>query len=135
MKTAPISINLIDLDLGWVVGILEGEGAFVVSSDKRRPTTKNVKIQVESTDKFVIDKLYSLLGGRIWESNYPAKYRAFPNAKPSWRWCVSSKQECRVLAELIISHMSPRRQEQLNLILSNSNYVRTSKISMVNSAG
>jgi hypothetical protein len=73
-----------------------------------------IKIQVESTDQDVIEKLHKHLGGRVWESNYSAKYRAFPNAKPSWRWNVSSKKECKLVLNLIYDHLSIRRKEQAN---------------------
>lgn len=111
-------------DHGWVVGILEGEGAFVCSKDKRTQNTYNVKIQVESTDKDVIDKLQELVPGQVWESNYPAKYRAFPNAKPSWRWAISSKKKVEQLSFLIYPLMSKRRQQQLDKLVEHCEYKR-----------
>lgn len=101
-----------ELTKGWIVGIIEGEGCFGLYQDKRRPNTYSIKIQVESTDQDVIDKLHRHLGGRVWESNYPAKYRAFPNAKPSWRWNVSSKKECKLVLDIIYEYLSIRRKAQ-----------------------
>ena len=109
-------------DLGWLVGILEGEGAFVVSYDKRRKGTYNSKIQVEMTDKDMIDRINNLFPGRVWESNYPSKYKSFPNAKPSWRWAISSKDKTKALAELIYPFMSDRRKLQLDLVIKHSEY-------------
>lgn len=112
-----------DFDLGWLVGILEGEGAFVASPDKRRPSTVAVKIQVEMTDKDMIERLHSLLPhGRVWESNYPSKRKAFPNAKDSWRWAISRKDTVKELTTLIYPHMSTRRQAQLDKVLLYCSY-------------
>jgi len=122
-----ITIKLNDLSLGWVCGLIEGEGSFNVYEDKRRSGTFNCKIQVESTDFDVIETLQDALGGRIWESNYPSKYKAFPNAKPSWRWAVSSKKECESICNLIYPYMSKRRQEQINKLKPYLKYKRKFK--------
>lgn len=116
------------INLGWLCGILEGEGAFIISKDKRRPTTYTCKIQVESTDKDVVEKIQILFPGRIWESNYPSKYKTFPNAKPSWRWAISTKRQCLLLLELIYPYMSKRRQEQLDKLRPGLIYQRRRKL-------
>lgn len=114
--------SLTPFDIGWIVGILEGEGCFGAYPDNRRPTTFSVKIQMESTDYDVVLKLNSLIPGRVWESNYPSKTKNFPNAKNSWRWAVSDKNSVKAVIELIYPHMSLRRQEQLTKVLSHCNY-------------
>lgn len=117
-------LNLNEFEIGWIAGLLEGEGTFVVSFDPRRKGTYNVKIQVEMTDKDTIEKLNSIYPGRVWESNYPSKYKRFPNAKPSWRWAISSKDKTKELATIIYPHMSSRRKEQLDRVLEHSEYKR-----------
>lgn len=113
-----------DFDLGWLVGFVEGEGTFILSQDPRRPATYTPKIQVESTDKDAITKLQSIFPGRIWESNYPSKRKHFPKAKDSWRWGISSKRECKVFGNLILPHMSTRRQTQIKKMLLGCEYTR-----------
>jgi hypothetical protein len=115
---------LTEFDLGWVVGILEGEGCFGTYEDKRRPSTFTVKIQMESTDYDVVIRLNSLIPGRIWESNYPSKQKAFPNAKPSWRWAISNKAKVKSLCKLIYPYMSKRRTQQIDKVLLNCEYKR-----------
>jgi len=110
-------MHLSDFDLGWVVGIIEGEGCFVRYQDKRRPTTWSIKIQVESTDHDVILKLKQLLGGNIWESNYASKYKRFPDAKPSWRWAITNRKLGVPLLQMLQPNMSVRRQKQIQLLL------------------
>lgn len=115
---------LSEFDLGWVVGILEGEGCFGAYQDNRRPSTVSVKVQMESTDYDVVVHLNELIPGRIWESNYPSKIKSFPNAKPSWRWAISTKSQVKELCTLIYPLMSQRRQEQITKVLSNCEYKR-----------
>ena len=109
--------SLDDLTKGWIIGIIEGEGCFGLYEDKRSPGTFSLKIQVESTDKDVIEKLQQHLGGRVWESNYPSKFKAFPNAKPSWRWGISSKKKAKPVLELIYPFLSIRRKEQAKKLM------------------
>ena len=109
-------------ELGWAVAILEGEGCFGIYWDKRRPDTCSVKIQMESTDYDVVIKLDGLVPGRVWESNYPSKTKAFPNAKPSWRWAISDKKKVKELCELIYPFMSERRKSKIDEILKNCYY-------------
>ena len=112
------------LQLGWAIGILEGEGCFGTYEDKRRPDTWSVKIQMESTDSDVVERLNQIVPGRIWESNYPSKKKAFPNAKDSWRWAISDKESVKQLCELIRPHMSNRRKDQIDNVLSHCEYKR-----------
>lgn len=113
-----------EFELGWVIGLIEGEGAFVASQDKRRPTTYSVKIQVEMTDKDMIYRLNELVPGRVWESNYPSRAKRFPNAKPSWRWAISDKQRVKQLIEITYPYMSIRRKEQMDKLLPHCEYKR-----------
>lgn len=120
--------SLTQFDIGWIVGILEGEGCFGAYSDKRRPTTFSVKIQMESTDHDVVLRLNKLIPGRVWESNYPSKTKNFPSAKDSWRWAISDKNSVKSVINLIYPYMSVRRQEQLNKVLSHCEYKYPRKV-------
>jgi hypothetical protein len=75
----------------WAAALIEGEGCFVISKDKRSNYV-SCKIQLEMTDKDVIDRLHGIIGGRVHENNAPSKKAKFPNAKDSWR-LVLTKQE------------------------------------------
>jgi hypothetical protein len=119
--------SISDLDLGWAIGLLEGEGCFGAYSDKRRPDTWTVKIQMESTDYDVVTRLNTLFLGRVWESNYPSKKKAFPLAKDSWRWSISDKQRVKTLCLLIYPHMSLRRKAQIDNVLTHCEYKSAKK--------
>lgn len=114
--------SLTIFDLGWVAGLLEGEGCFGAYSDSRRPSTFSVKVQMESTDFDVVSKLNSLVPGRVWESNYPSKLKRFPNGKPSWRWQISDKKKVQSLLNQLKPHMSSQRILQIENVLSHCEY-------------
>lgn len=95
-------------DVSWAAGIIEGEGCFVFYPDKRSNHI-STRIQVEMTDKDVLDKLHKLFGGRLVESNYPSKYVKNPTAKDSWRWIVSSQKEVFNCLLHIMPYLSVRR--------------------------
>lgn len=116
-----------EFDFGWLVGILEGEGTFVCSQDKRRPHTYTVKIQVEMTDKDSIDRINQLVPGKVWESVYPSRTKIFKNVKRSWRWAISRKDQCKELAEKVYPYMSQRRKEQIEKCLPHCEYIRKPK--------
>ena len=118
---------LSERDFGWVVGMLEGEGCFGAYQDKRRPDTWTVKIQMESTDLDVVERFNKLVPGRVWESVYPSRALRCPRVKRSWRWAISNKAECEELGRALHLYMSRRRQEQIEFMLSHSNYVRKPK--------
>ena len=120
--------SISNFDLGWIVGILEGEGCFGAYSDKRRPDTWTVKVQMESTDYDVVLKLNSLYSGRVWESNYPSKKKSFPSAKDSWRWAISNRHDVKALCVLVYPYMSHRRKLQIDRVLAHCEYkVNTKK--------
>jgi len=77
------------------------------------------------TDFDIIERIQSLVGGKVWESNYPSKFERCPNAKPSWRWAVSSHEEIRSLISAVYKHLGVRRREKCDAIL---NYIERKRI-------
>lgn len=100
-----------DIDIAWAAGLIEGEGCFVLSKDKRSNHHKTA-IQVEMTDKDTLDKLQNILGGSIIESNYPSKFKRFPNAKPSWRWYQHKQSDVFNTLLRVMPYLSSRRLER-----------------------
>lgn len=95
----------------WSAGLIEGEGTFILSKDKRSNYHKTA-IQVEMTDKDTLEQLQSFLGGSIIESNYPSKFKKFPNAKPSWRWYIHKQKEVFDVLLKIMPYLKSRRLEK-----------------------
>ena len=118
MKISDIQVTAIhperwrdDPNLTWAAGLIEGEGCFILSKDKRSNHHKTA-IQVEMTDKDVLEKLQRTLGGTIIESNYPSKFKRFPNAKPSWRWYIHKQKDLFDVLIKIMPFLNKRRLER-----------------------
>lgn len=95
----------------WAAALIEGEGTFILSKDKRSNYHKTA-IQVEMTDLDTLEQLQSFLGGTIIKSNYPSKFKKFPNAKPSWRWYIHKQKEVFDTLLSIMPYLKARRLEK-----------------------
>lgn len=107
-----------DLNIAWFAGLFEGEGCLGYYPDKRNPRTGSVRLYIESTDKDIIDRIQSLFGGKVWDSNYPSKPK---NYKPSWRWGLSSKNEVRHIINLLYPYLGERRRSKCIEVLERIN--------------
>lgn len=116
-------INLSDFDLGWIIGLIEGEGCF---TDYTNPKTGHYCVQmlVASTDKDVIDRLVSLVNmGRVGVKDYTNNEK-FRNVngdpyKTQWWWTISDRSDFRSLCTKIVDKMSERRSARIRSILHN----------------
>ena len=112
--------RLTEYDLGWLIGILEGEGCFSsqvgrrqytsISGEKKDYSYKVGQIIVDSTDEWLIDELVRITG--VGKKYYYDK-RQQQHYKPIWRWVVSKKKDVAPLLQVVSGRMSPRRQEAL----------------------
>ncbi len=100
-----------ETQISWASGLIEGEGCFILSKDKRSNYYKTA-IQVEMTDYDTLKQLKCILGGSIIESNYPSKYKKFPNAKKSWRWYLIKQEEVFNCLIKIMPYLKSRRLEK-----------------------
>lgn len=97
-----------DLAIAWASGIIEGEGCFIFSKDKRS-NHHTTAVQVEMTDLDIVTRLQSIFGGTIVESNYPSKQRKNPNGKPSWRWKIVRQKDVFDCLLHVMPHLGARR--------------------------
>jgi hypothetical protein len=97
-----------EMKLLWASGLIEGEGCFILSKDKRSNYHKTA-IQVEMTDLDTLEQLKAILGGTIIESNYPSKFKNHPNAKFSWRWYIHKQKEVFDCLLKIMPYLKARR--------------------------
>lgn len=98
---------LTDGELGWVAGLLEGEGSF---DSGGRPG--GLRIQVAMTDLDVLERLAQVVGtGTV---NGPYKYQA--KQKPYWRWTVRGTW-AMILAARIRPNMGARRRQRITALL------------------
>lgn len=89
-----------DLELGWVAGIIEGEGSFAFGT--------SLRIVVSQKDRWLLERLVNFYGGRI----YPQRKGKYTS---SWNWILTGPR-ARGLGRLIKPYLSPRRQLQLQKV-------------------
>jgi hypothetical protein len=98
--------ELDDFELGWVVGLIEGEGCISAHNDK-------AAIIVVSTDYMVLFRMKSILKcGRISE-----RKTALANRKRMWAYKISVAADVAAVIELTYEHLSLRRQDQCRKVL------------------
>ncbi len=120
-KTAPMKYELSDFDLGWVVGILEGEGSFCTNIGSRGYLC--TQIFVASTDQDVILRLEELIpeGKTTYVKTYDNHY------KTQYSWSLNKRAACRGICKLVQPHMSSRRSDRIQLMLETINKYENKK--------
>ena len=93
-------------ELGWVAGLLEGEGSFLVRNEH------TARISCGMTDRDVIERLQSLCGGNV----YLQKNKAKEYYKDVWVWNVAG-DSAAILMYQVRPHMGRRRSEKIDQIL------------------
>lgn len=102
-----------DQSVGWLAGLLEGEGCFGVSWGDEGAAGR-IRIEMVSTDLDVLERARKLTGaGHV---NGPYAHRVF--AKPQWRWRVSAQPDVHALVRLLRPLMLSRRRAKIDELLS-----------------
>lgn len=111
-KTHSTDFNISEFDLGWFVGILEGEGSI---SCRYNPKTGYLcaELTVSSTDEDVINRLHNLYPGK---SKYVKEYKN--HYKTQYVWAVTSREGIRTVINKVKSYMSNRRYTKMCEILT-----------------
>ncbi len=100
-----------DLQLGWVAGIIEGEGCFIHQKER-----DHLRIQVKMTDEVVINRLQEITNvGRVRPADVKGKLE---HHKDKWIWVVTKRDDTLWLAEKIMPLLSQRRRHRLQEILA-----------------
>lgn len=112
-RPPPKNWSLTDLELGWLTGLLEGEGTFLLTGP---PGNKHrVDVRVWMTDRDVVERLAELLGGlSVYEREDRREHR-------TWSRLYGIQITGYAAAELLLiirPHMGERRQEQIDRCLA-----------------
>lgn len=92
-------------EVGWVVGIIEGEGNFDIHH--RSTGGAQIQIRVGMTDKDTIDRLYEVTG----IGNITVDYRENEETwKTVYNWKVTNFIDCAFLLCVVIPHLGERRK-------------------------
>lgn len=98
---SPILKHLSQHDLGWLVGIIEGEGTFT--------NRLNGALRVQMTDRDVVYRIADMTGvGRVIST--PSRSSKH---KDSWAWTVKRADNLSDVLKMIAPHLSSRRQVAL----------------------
>lgn len=97
-----------ELEFMWFVGLFEGEGC-IAWSDKRRLGKIAAHITIGSTDRDVIDRVQSFLGGNV--------YTGKGTNKPMHYWRIGNRKRVVELLTRMYPHMSKRRQDRIDEVL------------------
>lgn len=109
--------KLSDFELGWVVGILEGEGCFFITSRTKGPYGPYLyaRVAVCMTDRDVLERLQRVTGIGMLEK---IRERKDPKHKPISQWIVCRNQEAIELMVAVYPHMGARRQAKIREVLA-----------------
>jgi hypothetical protein len=90
------------VDLGYVAGILDGEGSIV--------GPPRITLQVSMTTKEVIERLHSLCGGSI-TGPYENRSGRSEVCQPQYHWTVSSAESAYRILNVLLPHLIVKREK------------------------
>lgn len=98
-----------DLELGWLAGLLEGEGSFSCHYGQGH---HNHVISLNMTDQDVVGRLLTITGmGTVRPRKVPS------DCKPAWIWRVYRADHVEQLLLAVRPHMGQRRGARIDDIL------------------
>lgn len=98
-------MNKKSFDLGWAIGLLEGEGCF--------HSTNSPGVRITMTDEDALVKIAKILGGKV-DGPYPPRTH---QRKATWNWVVYGDPAIEIMRK-IHPHMGIRRQSQIDKVLT-----------------
>lgn len=99
------------LKLGWLVGILEGEGSFSVVRTTGR--LGRLSVTVEMIDEDTIQRLRAVTGVGTLNSRQRGDEKSRGRQK-LFSWTVSRREDVLALSRLVYPWLSARRQRQVD---------------------
>lgn len=103
-----------DLELGWLTGIVEGEGCFILSKYKVKSGQSHAALylRVTSTDLDILERLVNLTSSGIITGPIQP-YVQHGQRTPWFRWDVYKKKEVARLLLAIYPALGDRRRRRL----------------------
>lgn len=95
-----------DLDIGWVAGLIEGEGTFSIGKDH------SCRMSVRMTDEDVLIRAHAAFGGTL-----AGPYQEVPRVKPIWCWSITRREILIPFLNMILPHMGDRRSARIQELL------------------
>lgn len=112
---------LSDFELGWVAGLIEGEGSFTIKKTRRKNGFScQPQLRVSMTDEDVIRRLASLIPiGNVLRAGRKTK-----GGKDVWMWSLTNSQALIDLMIALRLLMGERRRKRMDFILAHSGFIR-----------
>ena len=102
--------NLTEIEKGWIAGIMEGEGS--LKWNEKGSSQGQIRLQLQMTDKDVVEKLANLL-----ETNITEHLPKNPKHKKTWRISIKNWDKVEEIAKTLLPYMGNRRTEEYSLVL------------------
>lgn len=103
-----------ELDIAWAAGILEGEGCFFITSDKRRKATKKLAIQCKMTDQDIILRIHDVFAsGFIYKCKNQEEHH-----KQAWVWQVYRQNDVETIIYKVLPYLGIRRSAKAKELLA-----------------
>ena len=94
------------MNLGWAVGIFEGEGCIHIPCVRPRHRQPSPVLSVQMSDEDVLRRFTSLVGGNC---SGPSLRVNRKQQKPIWRWSLGGRKTIPLLT-LFLPHLGKRRR-------------------------
>ncbi len=115
-------MNIDAVDLGWLAGLLEGEGSFMMSRNHSGGKVYLYpKIVVGMTDEDVIQRAANLFETKVY------KLPLQSNRKPAWRAAITGARAAELM-QMLLPHMGIRRGAKIQEILDEYGEIESTDI-------
>ena len=87
--------------LAYLAGIVDGEGSLLLWMNKSSTDRGqfNLRVNVTSTDKCLVDWIFQNFGGSIYECNSPSR-KSKPNWKKQYLWQINRPEMLQFLKDI-----------------------------------
>lgn len=100
------------IDIGWMAGIIEGEGWFVLTQPKKNHKIGIVRVSAAMTDFDTIERLHRITGVGVLNERKASKRK-----KAQLSWVVNGREDVTSILSLIHPLMSIRRSARIQELL------------------
>ena len=111
-----------NIDLAWLAGLIDGEGCFNYSGKHYQP---RLRVVLQSRDKFVLDKICDMVGGRLYWRKPQLSWR--PNCSDQWEWTEFRIIELLILCKKLYPYLVLKKSSCGNMIDYITEKIKTNK--------
>lgn len=103
-----MKILLLDIDLAWLAGLLEGEGSFCWHQTKQRDKHGRPRVQVQMADRDIVERVAKLIGG-----NFKGPYGPYGVSKLQTWFAHTSGENAYEVMKAVLPYMGERRSAMI----------------------